>query len=153
MRESCDKNVIMPLCSEMACWEKAKLVASRAGIFPLSDVGLVKGEILALLTCTCMRVGTWVRPPSVTEIWSQIATGCSCFWQEVRALQPLHKSNLFANWCTKSINRVPYHDDEKVSIYLREKFHIVAFILLYQVGVVPPQHVNNEVGLAHYLGV
>ena len=47
-------------------------------IFPLSDVGLVKGEILALLTCTCMRVGKSC-PPSVTEISSQIATGCSCF--------------------------------------------------------------------------
>ena len=58
MRESCDKNVIMPLRGEMAGWEKAKPEASRAGIFPnatmyreagaLSDVGLVKGEILAL---------------------------------------------------------------------------------------------------------
>ena len=91
--------------------------------FPLSDVGLVKGEILALLTCTCMRVGKSC-PPSITEISSQIATGCSCFLQEVRALQPLHKSNLFANWCTKSTNRVPYNDDEKVSIHPREKFRI-----------------------------
>ena len=51
MRESCDKNVIMPLRGEMAGWEKAKPEASRAGIFPAvrqSDVGLVKGEILAL---------------------------------------------------------------------------------------------------------
>ena len=46
--------------------------------FQLSDAGLVKGEILALLSCTCMRVGK-SRPPSVTEIWSQIATGCSSF--------------------------------------------------------------------------
>ena len=34
MRESCDKNVIMPLRGEMAGWEKAKPEASRAGIFP-----------------------------------------------------------------------------------------------------------------------
>ena len=35
--------------------------------FPLSDVGLVKGEILALLTCTCiaMLVGK-SRPPIVS---------------------------------------------------------------------------------------
>ena len=34
MRESCDKNVIMSLRGEMASWKKAKLEASRAGIFP-----------------------------------------------------------------------------------------------------------------------
>ena len=34
MRESCDKNVIMPLRGEMAGWEKAKPEASRAGTFP-----------------------------------------------------------------------------------------------------------------------
>ena len=34
MRESCDKNVIMPLRGEMAGWEKAKLEASQAGNFP-----------------------------------------------------------------------------------------------------------------------
>ena len=88
--------------------------------FQLSDVGIVKGEILALLTCTCMGVGK-SHQPSITEISSQIATGCSC---EVRALQPLHKSNLFANWRTKSTNRVPYHDDEKVSFHPQEKFRI-----------------------------
>ena len=47
---------------------------------------------------------------NITEILSQIVTRCSCFWQEVRALQPLHQSNLFA---TKSTNWVPYHDDQK----------------------------------------
>ena len=77
MRKSRDKNVIMPLRGEMAGW-KAKTEASRAGIFPAVVVGLVKGEILALLTCTCMRVGK-CRPRSVTEISSQIATGCSWF--------------------------------------------------------------------------
>ena len=119
MRESCDKNVIMPLRGEMAGWEKAKRKQAEPEFFPLSDAGLVKGEILGLLSCTCMRVGK-SRPPSFTEISSQIATGCRYFWQEVRALQPLHKWNLFANWCTKSTNRVPYHDDEKVSIQPRE---------------------------------
>jgi len=78
--------------------------------FLLSDVGLVKGELLSLLTYTCMRVGK-SRPPSVTEISSQIATGCSCFWQEVRALRQLHKSNLFANWCTNEWFRVAYSFD------------------------------------------
>ena len=47
MRESCDKNVIMPLRGEMAGWEKAKPEAEQE-FFPLSDVGLVKDEILAL---------------------------------------------------------------------------------------------------------
>jgi len=31
-RESCDKNVIMPLRGEMAGWKKAKPEASRAGV-------------------------------------------------------------------------------------------------------------------------
>ena len=39
--------------------------------FYLSEVDLVKGEILALLTCTCIRVGK-SRPPNVTEISSGI---------------------------------------------------------------------------------
>ena len=34
MRESCDKNVIMPLRSEMASWKKTKPEASPARIFP-----------------------------------------------------------------------------------------------------------------------
>ena len=54
MCESCDKNVIVPLRGEMASWMKAKPEASRAGTFSLLDVGLVKGEILVLLTCTCV---------------------------------------------------------------------------------------------------
>ena len=77
-RESCDKNVIMPLRVEMAAWRRTKPEASRAGTFHLSEVDFVKGEILALLTCTWIRVGK-SRPPNVTEISSQIATGCSCF--------------------------------------------------------------------------
>ena len=38
----------------------------------------------------------------------------------------LHKSNSFANWCTKSraTNRVPNHHNEKVNIHPREKFRI-----------------------------
>ena len=33
MRESCDKNVIMPIHGEMAGWKKTKPEASPAGIF------------------------------------------------------------------------------------------------------------------------
>ena len=78
MCESCDKNVIMPLRGEWPAGRRQNRKQAEPEFFPLSDVGLVKGEILSLLTCTCMRVGK-SRPPSVTEIWSQIATGCSCF--------------------------------------------------------------------------
>ena len=107
MCESCDKNVTMPLCGEMASWEKTKVETSPSRIFPP----------------VCIWVGKSC-PPNVTEISSLIATGCSCFWQEVRVLQLLHKSNSFANWCTRSTNQVPYHDDEKVSIHPWEKFRI-----------------------------
>ena len=69
--------------------------------FQLSDVGFVKGEILALLTCTCMQVGK-SHPLNITEISSLIETGCSCSRQEVRAFRPLHKPNSVANSCTKS---------------------------------------------------
>ena len=42
---------------------------AEVDFFHLSEVDLVKGEILALLTCTCIRVGK-SRPPNVTEISS-----------------------------------------------------------------------------------
>ena len=56
--------VIVPLRVEMAGWKRTKLEA-EAEFFHLSEVGLVKGEILALLTCTCIRVGK-SRPPKGT---------------------------------------------------------------------------------------
>ena len=79
---SCANHVTrMYLCHFTVKWPAGRRQNRKQAepeFFPLSDVGLVKGEILALLTCTCMQVGK-SRPPSVNEIWSQIATGCSCF--------------------------------------------------------------------------
>ena len=103
-------------------WETTKPEASPGRIFPpVGCRSCQRWDTCVLLTCTCIRVGK-SHPPNVTEISSLIATGCSCFWQEVRALRPLNKSNSFANWCTKSINRIIY--DDEVSIHLREKFQI-----------------------------
>ena len=73
MQESCDKNVIVPLRGEMAGETQ-----NPSRNFPLSVIGLVKGEILALLTCTCRRVGKSC-PNNVTDILLLIVTGCSCF--------------------------------------------------------------------------
>ena len=77
---------------------------------------------------------------------------CSCFRQEVRALQLLHKSNSFANWCTKSTNRILYHND-KVSIHQWEKNPDLVSFIAEAGGHWPPQHANNEVGRANYLVV
>ena len=68
----------MPLRVEMAAGRGQNRKQANAEFFHLSEVGFVKGEILALLTCTCVRVGK-SRPPNITEISSLIATGCSCF--------------------------------------------------------------------------
>ena len=98
MRTSCDKNVIA------ATWPAGRRQDRKQihpEFFQLSDADLFKGETSVLLTCACMRVGK-SGFLNVVEISSLIATGCSCFWQEVRALWPFHKSNSFANWYTKS---------------------------------------------------
>ena len=120
--------------------------------FPLSAVGLVKVEILALLTCTCMRVGK-SRPPSVTEIWSQIANGCSCFSQEVRALY---------NRCTSrtclptGVLKVP---TEYLTMMMRKSAFSHGKIPDFSVYIAEPggrwplQNVNNEVGGTIYLVV
>ena len=75
MRTSCDKNVIA------ATWPAGRRQNRKQiqpEFFQLSDTDLFKGEISALLTCTCMRVGK-SGSLNVVEISSQIATGCSCF--------------------------------------------------------------------------
>ena len=77
-RESCDKNVIMPFALKWPAGGGQNRKQAEPEFFHLSEVDFVKGEILALLTCTWIRVGK-SRPPNVTEISSLIATGCSCF--------------------------------------------------------------------------
>ena len=62
-------------------------------------------------------------------------------------------SNSFANWYTKSTNRVPYHDDEKVSIHPLGKIPLLGVFIAEPGGHWPPKRVNNKVGWANYLVV
>ena len=151
MCKSYDKNVI-PLCGEMADWKNTKQEATSARIYP--TVGCMSCQRWDICPID-LQVGK-SRRPNVTKISMLIATTCCCFLQEVRALWPLHKLNLFANWWTNSANWwtnssnwVPYHNDE-VSIHLWKRFkHFIAELC----GRWPPQHVNNKVSGANYVVV
>ena len=96
--KSCDKNVIMPLRGEMAGWKKAKPEASWAGTFPLSDVGLVKGEILALravsqwksqLMSVLRMANDSTRSSAMSDVFIVLFTVLAHFWLFICKSEPI----------------------------------------------------------------
>ena len=117
-------------------WKQAQPEFSQ-----LSDVSLVNGEVLALLTCTCIRVGK-SRPLNIIEISLLLATGCSCFDRKLG----LYNRCTSGTHLPTGVLRVP---TKYLTTTIRRSAGALSIHIAEPGGRWVPQHVSNKVGGAN----